>query len=283
MTTLFDKTICLKVQFRAPGTRRHGDLTDIDTDAQKTELALSKRIFDSETYQLNRRIRNQVKKWLERRSVPSPLSNGTYLIPVQLVDDVNRKLDEVRVEYDASADKFVEEYPALIDVWREKLGSQFNADDYPSPREMRRRFAMERMILNFSPARPGEIDQSAEIESAVNEIKAALRYGLLELVQRLSGMLEEGKDGKKKRISSSSVDQFNEWMELLPARLVVDDEELKAVADRARKLMTGKSVADLRDIEKVRSQTKTGLTKIAQRLEKLVRDVPSRAFGFDDE
>jgi len=283
MTTLFYKTICLKVQFRAPGTRRHGDLTDIDTDAQKTELALSKRIFDSETYQLNRRIRNQVKKWLERRSVPSPLSNGTYLIPVQLVDDVNRKLDEVRVEYDASADKFVEEYPALIDVWREKLGSQFNADDYPSPREMGRRFAMERMILNFSPARPGEIDQSAEIESAVNEIKAALRYGLLELVQRLSGMLEEGKDGKKKRISSSSVDQFNEWMELLPARLVVDDEELKAVADRARKLMTGKSVADLRDIEKVRSQTKTGLTKIAQRLEKLVRDVPSRAFGFDDE
>jgi len=283
MTTLFDKTICLKVQFRAPGTRRHGDLTDIDTDAQKTELALSKRIFDSETYQLNRRIRNQVKKWLERRSVPSPLSNGTYLIPVQLIDDVNRKLDEVRVEYDASADKFVEEYPALIDVWREKLGSQFNADDYPSPREMRRRFAMERMILNFSPARPGEIDQSAEIESAVNEIKAALRYGLLELVQRLSGMLEEGKDGKKKRISSSSVDQFNEWMELLPARLVVDDEELKAVADRARKLMTGKSVDDLRDIEKVRSQTKTGLTKIAQRLEKLVKDVPSRAFGFDDE
>lgn len=283
MTTLFDKTICLKVQFRAPGTRRHGDLTDIDTDAQKTELALSKRIFDSETYQLNRRIRNQVKKWLERRSVPSPLSNGTYLIPVQLIDDVKRKLDEVRVEYDASADKFVEEYPALIDVWREKLGSQFNADDYPSPREMRRRFAMERMILNFSPARPDEIDQSAEIESAVNEIKAALRYGLLELVQRLSGMLEEGKDGKKKRISSSSVDQFNEWMELLPARLVVDDEELKAVADRARKLMTGKSVDDLRDIEKVRSQTKTGLMKIAQRLEKLVRDVPSRAFGFDDE
>lgn len=283
MTTLFDKTICLKVQFRAPGTRRHGDLTDIDTDAQKTELALSKRIFDSETYQLNRRIRNQVKKWLERRSVPSPLSNGTYLIPVQLIDDVKRKLDEVRVEYDASADKFVEEYPALIDVWREKLGSQFNADDYPSPREMRRRFAMECMILNFSPARPDEIDQSAEIESAVNEIKAALRYGLLELVQRLSGMLEEGKDGKKKRISSSSVDQFNEWMELLPARLVVDDEELKAVADRARKLMTGKSVDDLRDIEKVRSQTKTGLMKIAQRLEKLVRDVPSRAFGFDDE
>jgi len=64
---------------------------------------------------------------------------------------------------------------------------------------------------------------------------------------------------------------------------VVDDEELKVVADRARKLMTGKSVDDLRDIEKVRSQTKTGLTKIAQRLEKLVKDVPSRAFGFDDE
>jgi hypothetical protein len=113
-------------------------------------------------------------------------------------------------------------------------------------------------------------------------VKAALRCGLLELVQKLAGMLGERADGKKKRLSTKAVEAFSEWMDLLPARLVVDDAELKALADKARAVMAGKSPADLRDIGAVREQTRKELEDVGKQLAELVKDMSSRAFGFDE-
>lgn len=282
MSSIFDKTYCLTVSFHAPGPHRHADMSEIITDADKKELHLSKRIFDSETYQANRRVRTATKAWLEKRSVPSPLRNGTYLIPMSLMDTVNEKLDEAIVEYKATAEAFVTEYPSLIEQWKEKLGKQFKAGDYPTPNEIRRRFGIDRMVLNFSPARPDEINQSAEIEQAIVEIKIALRAGLLALVNRLSSMLGEQADGKRKKFQSKALEAFSEWMELFPARLVVDDDKLMKLAEQAKKIMAGKSTDDLRDIEQVRAQVKTGLEKVGVKLEGMLKTMSGRAFGFDE-
>jgi hypothetical protein len=282
MSSIFDKTYCLIVSFHAPGPHRHADMSEITTDADKKELSLSKRIFDSETYQANRRVRTATKAWLEKRAVPSPLRNGTYLIPVTLMDSVNEKLDEAIVEYKATAEAFVLEYPSLIEQWKEKLGKQFKAADYPSQNKIRRRFGIDRMVLNFSPARPDEINQSAEIEQAIVEIKVALRAGLLELVNRLSSMLSERADGKRKGFQGKALESFTEWMALLPARLVVDDAQLMKLAEQAKKIMAGKSTDDLKNIEQVRSQVKAGLEKVGAKLEGMLKTMPGRAFGFDD-
>ena len=284
MTTnnIFQNTVCLSVGFHAPGAHRKGDINSVQTEADKQELSLSKRIFDSEYYQANRRVRAAAKAWLEKRSVPSPLRNGTYLIPAVLLDEVNAKLNEVIAEYNKTADDFAEEYPSLIEVWQEKLKDQFNAANYPSKQEIRRRFWVSKMVLDFAPSRPGEIDQSAEIEEAVLEIKYALRNGLLELVNRMTNMLGERKDGKKKAFRSETLEAFTEWMNLLPARLVVDDKDLMTIAGKAKKMLEGKSVDDLRDLEKVREQVRDGLEKTAAKLQGMLKDMPVRSFGFDD-
>lgn len=283
MSTIFDKTVCLCVGFHAPGTTRNGDKSILDTEADKNELKLTKRIFNSDTYAANRRIRNEAKRWLEKRSVPSPLRNGTYLIPVVLIDEVNAKLDEMIQEYNRTADQFAEEYPSLIEEWKDRLKDQFDRRNYPSARQIRRRFGVDRMILNFSLAQSDKFDQSAELEEAVQEIRTFLRQGLLDLVNRLADMLGETKDGKKKKVQGRTLQAFNEWMELLPARLVVDDDELMKLAGQARKIMEGKSVDDLRDLDRIRDETRTVLEKVGTKLKDMVKDAPSRSFGFDDE
>jgi len=282
MSTIFDKTVCLTVTFHMPGDSRHGDMGDVETDANKSELALRKRIFRSDSYRECWMIANKTRKWIEKRSVPSPLKAGTYLVPQGLVDEVEEMLGVAQAAFYAEADSFIAEYPFLIKQAEGRLGSQFDPRNYPPVDVMRRRFRVERMFLDFAPARPGGIDQEQELEGALLEIKAALRAGLLELVQKLTNMLGDRKDGKKKGLRDTALTAFTEWMDLLPARLVVDDDELKGLADKAKAIMAGKAVADLRDIESVRSQVRTELANVGEQLKGLLKDMPARAFSFDE-
>lgn len=283
MSSIFEKTVCLAVTFHRPYALRKASMDGIETDGDKNELRMSKRIFSSPSYRACEMLAAKTRKWLEGRSVPSPLRDGTYLIPEALLTDVNEKLNEVSDQYNAYADQFSEEYPDLIEQWKEKLGSHFRAADYVTSRQIRRRFSVQRLLINFSPARPDEIDQRAEIESAICEIKASLRADLLMLVEKMVAMLGERRDGKKRGFQDRALESFTEWIDLLPARLVVDDDELKKVAERARKIMSGKSADDLRDIDSVRSKVREGLSKVETKLRGMVRELPSRAFGFDDE
>ena len=278
----FRNTVCLSVTFHRPASKRNGNLDSVSTKADKEELILSKRIFNSEAYQTCHRINLNTRRWIESRSVPSPLRNGTYLIPVGLVDSVYEKLDEAIEEYRSAADEFAKEYPSLIKKWEEKLADQFDASNYPDAREIRRRFFVSKIVLDFSPTTQGGIDQNAEIQEAINEIRAALRASLLDLVSRLSDMLTDTTDGKKKRFSKKALERFSEWMTLFPDRLVVDDPQLVKLAEQAKKVLEGKKLDELRDVDKVRTQVRGSLEKVGGSLQKLLKDCPSRSFGFDD-
>lgn len=281
-STIFDKTTCLSITFHMPGRTRHANKDKIDTEAEKSELVLSKRIFDSDNYRKCIRIAVKMRDWLESRALPSPLKEGTYLIPSGLIDQVEAKVSEMRTEYAEAADAFIAEYPELIEQWRDKLKEHFDASNYPPAEVMRRRFWVQRIILDFQPARPDDIDQRQEIEDAILEIKAALRQGLLDLVSKLAGMLSERKDGKKRGFRSDALEEFNEWMQLMPARLVVDDDQLKTLAEKAKKLLAGKSLDELRDMDSVRDKVRIGLEKVSKGLSGLLKEMPKRSFGFDD-
>jgi len=194
-----------------------------------------------------------------------------------MLNDVEKRLDEVTDEFNELADQFVNEYPALIEQWREKLGSQFNPNDYLSVEEVRQCFSVNRFFVDFRL--PSEIDQNNEIESAINEIKLALREGLLELVQKLADMLG---DDKKCRVNSRTIERFQQWLELLPKRNVLDDTELRELAEQAKSLMAGKSAEDLRDYEAVRNQVREGMRRIANKLQESIEQLPVRRFTLED-
>jgi len=194
-----------------------------------------------------------------------------------MLNDVEKRLDEVTDEFNELADQFVNEYPALIEQWREKLGSQFNPNDYLSVEEVRQCFSVNRFFVDFRL--PSEIDQNNEIESAINEIKLALREGLLELVQKLADMLG---DDKKCRVNSRTIERFQQWLELLPKRNVLDDTELRELAEQAKSLMAGKSAEDLRDYEAVRNQVREGMRRIANKLQESIEQLPVRRFVLED-
>lgn len=273
-------TKCLSVTFHMPGDNRKGTLADVDVDADKSELRLSKRIFRSDSYRAAQVISHKTRRWLDKRSVPSPLKSGTYLVPEALMEEVEEHLREKRAEFLAEADAFITEYPYLVEKAKERLRGQFNPANYPPVEVIRRRFWMDRIFLDFTPA--GDVEQQEELQQAMDDIRAALRCGLLELVTKLGGMLGERKNGQKRGVTKKTLSVFNEWLDLFPKRLVVDDDELKSLADKAKAVMEGKSQADLRDIGAVREQTRKELQQVGEQIEGLLKDMPSRAFSFDE-
>jgi ElaB/YqjD/DUF883 family membrane-anchored ribosome-binding protein len=72
-------------------------------------------------------------------------------------------------------------------------------------------------------------------------------------------------------------------MSLLPDRLVVEDKELQKLANQARKIMEGKTPEDLKNEDKIRTKVRTELAKVEKGLSKAIKDMPARAFDFDDE
>jgi len=275
-----EKTRCLSVTFHIPGDSRKGSLGDVSVDADKSELRLQKKIFRSESFRKAQIVAIKTRQWIEARSLPSPLRSGTYLIPESLIDSVEEKLKEAKNEFNIAADAFCNEYPTLIENARERLRGQFSQNNYPTVEQMRQKFWMERFFLNFTPS--NKIEQTEELSRAIDEIKAALRCGLLELINKLSGMLGEKKNGKKRAVTDKALQSFNEWIALLPNRLVVDDDELKKLVDQAKELMNGKSRTDFRDIESVRTATRKGLQEVGEQLRGLLKDMPSRSLSFDD-
>jgi hypothetical protein len=280
MSKLFEKTVCLSVTFHMAGDSRIGDINEIETDANRGRLNLSKKIFRSENYKAMQQIQWKTKEWIQKRALPSPLRHGTFLLPKSMVDEVIQKLDEQTEAYNKIADAFIAEYPTLISESKKQLKSQFNEANYPSAKEMRSRFWVSRMFVKFGNV--SGVDQSKEIQSAIDDIQSTLRMGMLELVDKLQVMLGERKDGRKAAVRKGTLDAFNEWLEMLPKKNILEDTELEELANKARLLLKGNKQSDLRDIDSVRSKVKKEMGAISDKLKSMIVACPRRSFDFEE-
>jgi polyhydroxyalkanoate synthesis regulator phasin len=262
------------------GDSRVGDLTSIETDADRSRLNLSKKIFQSKNYRKMRRLRWLTKLWIMNRAVPSPLRHGTFLIPQPLVEEVLGKINEAEEQFNKLADEFIEEYPVLVKEAKDLLQSQFRKENYPNPKSMRGKFWVSRMFVKFENVKG--VNQNKEIQDAIEDIRGTLRMGMLELVEKLGKMLGEGKNGRKSVVRKEAIQAFNDWMELLPKRNVLDDEELKSLAEKAKSLMKGNTQSDLRDVEGIRSKVRKGMGDISKQLRTMIEAAPRRSFSFEE-
>ena len=117
------------------------------------------------------------------------------------------------------------------------------------------------------------------------EVKQALRESMLTLISHLAERLQPSPDGKKKVLRDSAVDKVVEFLELFDRRNVLNDEELKALVVRARRVLNGDDMmADaLRQDGKVREILGRRMEEVKSRLDTLIKSGPARVISFDEE
>lgn len=297
---ILDKTTCLLLRFHKAGLIRKGNIAKIQTEANKNRLGLHKKILTSDNYDNMMLIARDLRRYTTKRHVPgSPFSEGTHLIPVELITDINAKISNAETAYNNWADLFVAEYATLVEEAKAELKDQFDPNNYfdvsteQGRNALRSKFWVERRWFDWVPvgcdkapsavAEQERIRHAEDIKDMAGQVKAALRVGLKKLVDHLVERLTPQPDGTRKKFAATTINKIVDFLELFHARNVCGDKELAVLADQAKEILAGQTPESIRHDEDVAETVASRMSEVKDTLDKLVQDTPIRNIYLDDD
>lgn len=294
---ILDKTICLVIHRGKWGIHRKASMGKVTVKANKDLLSLSKKLVDSKEYTAIESLYRDVRVFLEGLALPSMFKNGSYAIPIPLVEPVEEKMQAFKAELEPLVAAFLAVYPAKKNEIAAALGDLYDPRDYPSVARVAEKFYMDWSYVDYGvPGRLRAIKASifeaerekmaAKLTSAVDDARQALRGGMLTLVEHMADRLAapDVKDGKtkKKIFRNTLVDHMSAFLNVFEMRNVTDDAELAKLVKQARGLLQGVDAKVLRDDDLTRQKLADGFAKIKATLEPITVEKGTRQIDLDD-
>lgn len=288
---LAQKTVCLKVHLGLIGNSRKVSNSQVEVDADKQLIRVSKTLLDSVELQTIKTLDGEVRRYLYDNCLP--FESGIQLVPLPQIENVDQKLREYTQKRLELVEAFVGAYPGLCEQAAARLRTLYNPNDYPSVDIVRSHFTFTWRYVSFGV--PGQLKEiSARIfederekaarmmSEASSEIQQVLRAAMGEMVAHLRDRLTDLADGKPQRIRESTVQKLRNFLDTFDFRNVTDDAELKEQVEKARQLLGGVSTDAIRNTAELRTRIKDGMAEIAQRLDTMVADRVGRKFRLDE-
>src|SRR5436190_1195180 len=287
---LAQRTVCVKVCLGLLGNTRKVSNSQVEVDADKSLIRVSKTLLSSQELQAIKSLDSEVRHYLYNTCLP--FEAGIHLLPLELIETVDEKLREFEEKRRELVEVFIQAYPALCQQAAERLRALYNPEDYPPVESVRSQFNFNWRYISFGvPARLREI--SARIfederekaallmAEASSEIQQVLRAAMAGLVEHLRDRLTDQPDGKPQRLRESTVQKLRDFLDTFDFRNVTDDADLKEQVDKARELLKGVTTDAIRNTAALRARIKDGMAEIATQLDGLVKDRVGRKFRFD--
>lgn len=180
---------------------------------------------------------------------------------------------DLRGKFDAAVSEFVGNYAAFVADSQARLGTMFNAADYPPADEIRTRFAFGVNILPMPDAGDFRVDLAegqaeairADIAARMQEATdAAMRDVFQRVADKVGAMVERlnaykpgaGKGDKAEGIFRDSlVENVRDLVALLPSLNLTGDPALDAIGQRMAQELCRHDADALRDDTAVRNET----------------------------
>lgn len=290
---MMGKVMALVLTCHHIGREKKIDSQLIKTDADRGWVGASKKLLESDEEKNVRRVLAEARSYLKRRSLPSYLKEGVYLVPCEYVTEVNEHLSLLAKEHKEAVEKLTAVYSAMVKEAKLRLGSLFNPNDYPSKENLTAHFGMQWHYVSFDvPVSLAQVSRELaeterkKAEQSWNEAKglwqALLRENMKALVNHLVDRLSPAKDGKKKIFRDSAIGNLQEFIDTFSPRNIANDEELRGLVDKTRGLIKGVNPDTLRDDEHARNVVRQSFQTIKNTLDKMVELKPTRAITFED-
>lgn len=298
------KSIYLLLTFPAWGNRTDGEIEEVQTDADKQFLRLSKMLLVGEKgaapeLQAISTQDNKCKAWVKSKGFISIFKKGILRMPLTLVKEVDAELwryKETRHGRGGLVDQLMDAYPRLIEEAEPRLRGQFRPEDYMSPEKLRRKFSeMEWRWQAWGVPAILETIASGAYDSAMAQgardaarelemIQMALRkefQGILDhMVDRLSGVNDKG---QPKDFTGSLLRNFRGWLAIFEDRNLSEDRELAKLVAQASAMIQGVDTDSLKDSARVRATIRSNATQIKLTLDGMVGAKLARSIVPVDE
>ena len=293
MGDLFDKAVGFNLKISTYGNRRKVDSNKVKTDADRRRINVSKQLLQSSELDLIKKYDGEFKGWLKKRALPSMFRAGIWLIPLDLVPEVDARFESYKAIRASLVLAFVQVYEDCVEKARKDLGSLFNEADYPDSSSMSKYFDEQANYVEFkTPKSLGSIragmyeKQEARLkqrfDSAFEGIKALMRAECKALLDHAVDRLSPDTDGKKKVLHETVLTNIADFLGTFRSKNICEDGELDAIVSDIKDLNAGLDIKKLRSEESVRDAAKSGFEKLKARMDQLVQDAPMRELGGDD-
>jgi hypothetical protein len=289
---LSQTTLCLKIQFGAIGDSRKISAAQINVDADKRLIRVSKKLLDAAELKEIRRFDGQLRHFLYQTCLPYDI--GIHLVPYEAVEIIEERLLEAQADRPALVEAFLRVYPQLCSQISRRLRTLYNAADYPPVDFVRSKFTLNWEYLSFGT--PGQLrgisprifarerEKAAQkMAEASIEIQQILRTTLAQMVEHLRDRLTEDGEGKPKQLRESAIQKLKEFLSTFDFRNVTDDRELTEQVNKARELLDGVNADVIRNTDALRDRIRTGMGEISTQLDTMIIDRPTRKFRFPVE
>lgn len=288
---IFEKALIMRLSKAKPGNKKKVSTTQIEVDADKTMLHVSKDILDCPEFTAIEKLYGRLSTDIRKLAVqPSPLGRGYHLMPipfVQKADDLVLKAD--RKLRDELLPVMMAAYPARIAESKNRLNGLADVTDYPAADEFERAFSISSSFETFgTPEALEDIDPAiyrrnlAEARNRITACAEKISEALVEeakaLVDRMVERLEPGPDGRQKVFRDSLVENLSDFFAKLPIRNITGQADLEAVAKRAEAVLQGVEPEALRQNTAIREYVRDGMTKVQAALDEMVTLKPKRFF-----
>ncbi len=311
--------VLLRLGFHGWGCRAQADRSQVQADANKDELTITKRLLRSPELKAVYSEYTRLEDWIRHNAMASPIRISTYLVKrkVNLIGEVdNITRFEHRI---ANCQSKVQEdlLPAFFRVYPEQkkeaqlhpiyelkeengkvvrgkvigggLGGLYNEADYPSEEEIRASFRIDYQWFAISV--PNELPEEvyaaeaqklrAQCEEERNVVRYALRESLSGLVNHMVDRL--GGDGPPKQfVASSMARNWEQFFDSFPKLDIADDQDLQAMVVKAKNIVATfvDDPAKLRVNTLQRAEVVAKFAEVKGMLDTMLQDKPIRKFSF---
>jgi hypothetical protein len=249
-------------------------------------LSAAKRLLDTKhpAFKAVTAIKNRAVGYWRSVSLPYPEA-GIRLIRQDQVDPFDSQMSWFQQELADAVDALNERYHELQAAARQRLGSLYNAADYPE--SLRGLFSMDWEFPAVEPPdylmqlNPELYEQecqrvAARFDDAVQLAEAAFMDELAKLVSHLTERLSGQSDGKPKVFRDSAIENLTGFFERFRQLNVRSNDQLDELVEQAQQVVQGIEPQTLRDNHSLRQTVAAELAEVQNVLDDLLVDRPRR-------
>jgi len=229
-------------------------------------------------------VRNRTSAYWKGMSLPYP-EPGIRLVRQDDIDAFNLQMETFSAELDEAVDNLQRHYADLVDSARRRLGSLFNAADYPET--LQGLFTITWDFPSVEP--PAYLRQlnpdlyqqecqrvAARFDEAVQLAEEAFISEMAKVVSHLTERLSGQSDGRPKIFRDSAVGNLTDFFRRFKALNVGSNAELDRLVERAQQIVQNVEPQDLRDNTALRQHVATELAAVQSVFDGLMVDRPRR-------
>lgn len=170
-----------------------------------------------------RKIRNQAKNYISKKSIPSKV-RGLDFIAISSIESVDQKLTEFQNQYLKLKRKLIKKLSKLKAEFKNNHPSIYNENDYPTEEQLERTIKFDYIFRSFEPPNKDILPQGMykeelkkfkqDINSMKEDCTNLVKNEIVEKLKTLNSQIENNKKNKIHKSTLKSIenmiDSFND-------------------------------------------------------------------------